>query len=326
MLDGVSLDQLRTFIAAAEEGSFSAAGRHLRRAQSVVSQTMANLEGQLGVKLFDRSGRLPALTDQGRALLADARAVAGKVDCLKARAKSLSNGLEPELSVAVDSMFPPAPFIAAVAGFQRKFPSTLLRFDFESSAVVDLVLDGRCTVGMAGSWSRLPPNLTREPLLTVSVPTVVSPRHPLATHPAPVPKAMLAEHIQLVHIDPAAVSPTQGSALPSGRFWRLSQLGAKLAFLRAGLGYGSLPLHLIEADLASGALVQIRLEDAPPEGHVISMSTIYRTDSPPGPTGRWFIERLEEALTERPNEKKSPGRRYEHQPPGVSDRLVLVRS
>jgi DNA-binding transcriptional LysR family regulator len=57
MLDGVSLDQLRTFIAAADKGSFSAAGRHLRRAQSVVSQTLANLEGQLGVKLFDRSAR-----------------------------------------------------------------------------------------------------------------------------------------------------------------------------------------------------------------------------------------------------------------------------
>src|SRR5258708_5227580 len=57
MLDGVSLDQLRTFIAAADEGSFSAAGRRLRRAQSVVSHTLANLEGQLGVKLFDRSAR-----------------------------------------------------------------------------------------------------------------------------------------------------------------------------------------------------------------------------------------------------------------------------
>jgi len=52
---------------------FSAAGRRLRRAQSVVSQTLANLEGQLRVKLFDRSGHLPVLTDQGRALLADAR-------------------------------------------------------------------------------------------------------------------------------------------------------------------------------------------------------------------------------------------------------------
>src|SRR5260370_40113107 len=74
MLDGVSLDQLRTFIAAAEEGSFSAAGRQLRRAQSVVSQTLANLERQTGGKLFDRRGRVPTLTDQANALLSRVRA------------------------------------------------------------------------------------------------------------------------------------------------------------------------------------------------------------------------------------------------------------
>src|ERR1700739_2828774 len=118
MLDGVTLDQFRTSVAAAEAGSFSAAGRRLRRAQSVVSQTLANLEGQLGVKLFDRSGRFPVLTDQGRALLADARAVASHVDLLKAQATSLAGGLEPELSVAVDIMFPGATFAAAVGDFQ----------------------------------------------------------------------------------------------------------------------------------------------------------------------------------------------------------------
>jgi DNA-binding transcriptional LysR family regulator len=148
MFDGVSLDQLRTFIAAADEGSFSAAGRRLRRAQSVVSQTLANLEGQLGVKLFDRGARFPMLTDEGRALLADARAVAGNVDLFKARAKSLAGGLEPELSVAVDVVFPLAPFTAAVAAFQKEFPATLLRFDVESSAVIEPVLDGRRKCGV----------------------------------------------------------------------------------------------------------------------------------------------------------------------------------
>ena len=151
MLDGVSLDQIRTFIAAADEGSFSAAGRRLARAQSVISQTLSNLEGQIGVKLFDRSGRFPVLTDQGRALLADARTVADKVDLLKAQAKSLAGRLEPELSVAVDVMFPDATFTGAVVAFQREFPSTLLRFDVESSAVVDSVLNGRCAVGVVGS-------------------------------------------------------------------------------------------------------------------------------------------------------------------------------
>src|SRR5437773_11773562 len=67
MLDAITLDQLRTFIAAVDEGSVSAAGRKLRGAQSVVSQTLANLEAQLGVKLFDRSARYPRLTEEGAA-------------------------------------------------------------------------------------------------------------------------------------------------------------------------------------------------------------------------------------------------------------------
>jgi DNA-binding transcriptional LysR family regulator len=133
MLDGVSLNQLRTFIAAADAGSFSAAGRCLKRAQSVVSQTLANLEGQLSVNLFDRSARFPVLTDQGRALLADARTVAGNVDLFKARAKSLAGGLEPELSVAVDAMFPDATFTGAVVAFQKEFPATLPRGPHDSN-------------------------------------------------------------------------------------------------------------------------------------------------------------------------------------------------
>jgi DNA-binding transcriptional LysR family regulator len=296
MLDGVSLDQLRTFIAAADEGSFSAAGRRLKRAQSVVSQTLANLERQLRVKLFDRSGRLPMLTDQGRALLADARLVADDVDLLKARAKTLAGGLEAELSVAVDVMFPPATFTASVAALQNKFPSTMLRVEVESSAVVDSVLDGRCTVGMVGSWAHVPPALTCQPLLTLRVPLIVSSQHPLATHRGPIPSNLLAEHVQLVHVDHADIAPSQGCVVRSAKLWRLSQLETKLAFLRAGFGYGAIPLHLIEADLQIGALVQITPEDAPLDGYMFSMSTIYRTDSPPGPVGRWFIERLEQEV------------------------------
>jgi DNA-binding transcriptional LysR family regulator len=295
MLDRVSLDQLRTFIAAVEGGSFSAAGRRLRRAQSVVSQTLANMEVQIGVKLFDRRGRYPVLTDQGRALLADARAVAGHVDVLKARAKSLAGGLEPELSVAVDVMFPPARFTGAVAAFQREFPTTLLRFDVESSAVVEPVLDGRCGVGIwggLGNWALAPPQLTREPLLVLSTPFVVSPQHPLATCRAPIPRTVLAKHVHVVHADILTLSQPGRNVLRSPRVWHLSHLGIKLAFLRAGLGFGIMPLHMIEADLASGALVKIKVESVPPDGFAMEMSAIYRTDRPPGPAGRWFIERL----------------------------------
>jgi DNA-binding transcriptional LysR family regulator len=321
MLDGVSLDQLRTFIAAADEGSFSAAGRRLRRVQSVVSHTLANLEGQLGVKLFDRRGHVPVLTDQGRALLADARTVAGHIDLLKARAKSLAGGLEPELSMAVDVMFPDAAFTAAVAAFQKEFPATLLRFDIESSAVIEPVLDGRCSIGIVGSWALAPPQLTREPLLTMSVHTVVAAQHPLATQRGQIPITVLDEHIQLTHVDPSDISGAFGARLTVPRVWRLSHLGAKLAFLRAGFGFGVLPLHAMEADLASGALVEITTEDAPRGGRLIEMWAVYRTDSPPGSAGRWFIDRLKKE--QAPPVKREPSR---SPPASVGRRRASKRS
>jgi hypothetical protein len=123
---------------------------------------------------------------------------------------------------------------------------------------------------------------------------VVSPQHPLAVHGAPIPTTFFAEHIQLVHTDRSDLPPGHEFVHLSPRTWLLAHLGTKLAFLRAGFGFGFMPLHVVEADLASGELVQISAEETPPQGHVTAMSAVYRTDSPPGPAGRWFIDHLKQ--------------------------------
>jgi hypothetical protein len=89
--------------------------------------------------------------------------------------------------------------------------------------------------------------------------------------------------------------------LLSPRIWRLCDLAAKHHFLRAGFGFGIMPLHMVEADLASGELVEIRVEDDPPEGHAIVMSAVHLTNSPLGPAGRWFVDRLKEEAASRIN-------------------------
>ena len=170
MLDGITLDQLRTFIAAVDEGSFSAAGRKLRRAQSVVSQTLANLEAQLGVKLFDRSARYPRLTEEGRSLLADARSVAGNVDEFKARARAMREGLEPELSVAMDVMYPMEALTRAAVHSRKTYPHTPLRLYVEAlGGVIKPVLDRNCSIGVIGSLPLVPDELQSESLAEHSV-------------------------------------------------------------------------------------------------------------------------------------------------------------
>jgi DNA-binding transcriptional LysR family regulator len=293
MLDGLSLDQLRTFIAAAEEGSFSAAGRRLGRAQSVVSQTIANLEAQLGLPLFERSGRYPELTEQGRILLADARVVARVTDGLKARAKGMASGLEAELSVVVDVMFPMSALTRAAAAFGAAFPATPLRLYVEAlGGVAQAVLSGRCGLGVMGSLPLERPELVRERLLGVKMVFVTSPKHPLAAYRGPISQCALAEHVQLVLTDRTDLSQGQEFKVLSPRNWRLADLGAKHAFLREGLGWGGMPFAMVERDLADGSLVEITLEDAETGGFIMPMFATYRTDSPPGPAGRWLIDQF----------------------------------
>ena len=292
MLDAVTLDQLRTFIAAAEQGSFSAAGRKLRRAQSVVSQTLANLELQLGVSLFDRSARYPQLTEAGRLLLVEARAVAEHMDTFKARARSVAEGLEPELSVAVDVMFPMGALTRA-ATRRAAFPHTPLRLYVEVlGGVIQPVLDGTCRIGVVGSLPDLPAGVVAEPLLAVPFVTVAAPTHAMAAQRGTVPVKTAAKHVQLVLTDRTPLTAGRDFAVQSPLTWRLADLGAKHAFLRAGLGWGHMPLHIVEEDLAAGRLKRLRIADADPRYAQMPMRAVWRKDTPPGPAGRAFMDQL----------------------------------
>jgi DNA-binding transcriptional LysR family regulator len=122
MLDRLTLDQLRVLVAVAETGSFSAAARRLGRVQSAISQTVQTLESTLGVPLFDRSSKVPVLNDAGRVILADARNLIRGADTLKARAESIAEAVEPELTLAVEATFPNDLLMASLKGLIAVFP------------------------------------------------------------------------------------------------------------------------------------------------------------------------------------------------------------
>ena len=293
MLDGLTFDQIRTFIAAAEEGSFSAAGRRLNRAQSVISQTIANLEAQFGIALFERSGRYPVLTEAGKQLLSDARAVALVTDMMKARARDMASGVEPELSVAIDVMFPMSALTCAAARFGEAFPMTPLRIYVEAlGGVAKAVLERQCSLGVIGSLPLATPSLVSERLLGIEMVFVAAPAHPLAQIRNGIAECDLSQHVQLVLTDRTELSKGQEFGVLSARNWRLADLGSKHAFLRAGLGWGGMPQEMVQRDLDDGALVELTLLDRPTRTHMV-MSAAYRADAPPGPAGRWFIEQLQ---------------------------------
>jgi len=321
MFDPITLDQLRTFVTVVEEGSFSAAARRLRRVQSAVSTSMANLETQLGVQVWDRSTKIARLTDAGTALLGAARRVLGEMDSLRTLTTGLAGGVEARVSLCVDALFPVSALVDACVEFAREFPLVDLRVDTQTmSAVAERVASGEATLGVAGPLGART-SLERRVLAAVRMLAVVAPSHPLANadaktkrtkrEKARVPTAALADHVQIVlserRDDGDEGVPDQ--AVLSPRTWRVADLHTKHAMLRAGLGWGNLPEHLVRADVAAGRLVVVRPEAWSDDEHTLTFSAVHRRDRPIGPAHQWLVGALERLCTravEAPSRRDAP--------------------
>jgi len=287
-----TLDQIAVFLAIVETGSFTAAARKLKRATSVISYAIANLESQLGVTLFERAGaRRPRLTEAGRAILSESRGVSLALDGLIAKARGLTQGLEAEVSLVVDVMLPAKWLVKALDDFHRRFPTVTLRLSVEAlGAVTETVLSGRARFGISGPLPIESDLLTRGPAGSIKLVPVAAPGHPLAGI-GPVTPQLARDHVQLVLTDRSSLTAERDFGVLSVRSWRLADLGAKHALLLAGLGWGNMPKAMVAEDLKRGRLVRLPLVAAESD-FVYRFHTLHRSDAPPGPAASWLMEKL----------------------------------
>ena len=287
-----TFDQIAVFLAIVEAGSFAGAARKLGRATSVVSYAIANLEAQLGVTLFARGGtRTPQLTEAGKAILSDSRGIAIALDALLAKARGLTAGLEAEVALTVDVMWPAKKLVKALEEFQGRFPTVALRLRVEAlGAVTRDVLEGATVFGVSGPLELASDLLARGPAGSVKLVAVAAPSHPLANLGVPVSAAMARDHIQLVLTDRSQLTAGRDFGVVSVKSWRLADLGAKHALLLAGLGWGNMPKPMVNDDLKRGRLVVLEIETA--AEMLYPFHTVHRSDKPPGPAASWLMERL----------------------------------
>lgn len=295
MLEGVSIDQLRTLRAVAEEGSFTAAARRLGRVQAAVSQSIQRLEAQLGIKLFDRSGRVPTLTERGAALVAAAEPIHEDVAALEALVARLKEGAETRLALVVDAMFPSAALIGFAREFAAAHPEVELSIGTEMlDAVTAMVRERRATLGIAGTDADLS-GLEQRHLADLRMIAVAAPSHPLAAIAGPIADEALAPAVQIVLSERVtAGGGAKDRGVLSARTWRVADLSTKHALIVGGLGWGHEPEHLVREELASGRLVALELAawgDTPP---LRQLSLVRRKRAALGPVAGWAAARLTE--------------------------------
>jgi DNA-binding transcriptional LysR family regulator len=261
VLDTVTINQLRTFLAVCEEMSFTGAARRLRRAQSAVSHAISALETALGLQLFERDTRRAQLTDAGRSLLPDARAIIARTEEMKSRAKSISADGVPKLSVAVDAYFPRARLIDCLRALERESPTAAISLrmtTMQGGEALVLAGDSSFAVSISDVPEIKRSAIERHWLCETQLVTVCAPTHSLASIGRPISREEFGEHVQLVVTDNQPGAEKTQVAVAGERQWLVNDLGAKRDLLIAGLSWGHMPVDLVAEDLAQGRLVELR--------------------------------------------------------------------
>jgi DNA-binding transcriptional LysR family regulator len=293
-MDALTLDQITVFIAVAETGSFSDAARTLNRAQSAVTHAIRRLEAETEMPVFDRSTYRPTLTEAGKALLVRARRIVAETALFRDHAKSLARGLEPELSIAIDPMFPMPLAVEALRAFCDHFENVPVRVHMRSlGAGAQLVVEGTCAIGLVPYPVIEMTTLEAVPMLPVELLPVAAPSHPLAVHEGRIPAATLHNHIQLVLTDASITTEGREFGVLSSKNWRIADLSAKKSLLVAGLGWGNMPEHMVRDELADGSLVQLDTEGFDAARNSVWLGVATSPDRILGPSGSWMVDHLQ---------------------------------
>lgn len=238
---GLKIDEIRSFVAVAETGSFSAAARNLKRAQSVVSMHIAGFEAELGYKLFDRTPK-PVLTAQGRELLVGAKRVLVEADRLQNRALTLSDTQSPSIYMGIDLVLEAPVMIDLLRLFAKSFPSVRLQIENISGSEAKWFFT-KTAMNLALVFSSDPSLESDEYILGHSpLSIVVAKNHPLAAIDRPTVDDLRRYRQIVVHArDPQSPSP----AVVNTDYWEIDSGLWALGLAARGVGWAILPNFLL---------------------------------------------------------------------------------
>jgi len=287
----LTLDALETLDAIDQQGSFAKAAEVLHRVPSAVTYTVQKLESDLGVQLFDRSGKRAKLTEAGQALVERGRELLRRAESLENTVRRVSHGWETRLTLAIDEIVPMELILPLIAEFDELHCGTRLRLTREIfGGAWDALIDRRAdlSIGAAGDMPQ-GHGLHCKRWCTVAFQFAVARHHPLAELPEPLRFEQIVNHRAVVTADSSRkLAPRSIGILEGQDTLIVPTLQAKLDAQRAGLGIGFLPEYLIAPHAANGSLV-VREVEASREPTLLHLA--WRA----GEEGRalaWFRDRI----------------------------------
>ena len=231
---------------------------------SAVSMAVAQLEAELDLQLFDRSGREPVPTAAARALEPQARLLAEQLQQLNWQASALHQGLEERLTLAIAPELQSTHWTGTLAQLVQEFPTLPIEVLAASqNDALELLHAGRAHLALVFERPAIDgregfQEMGRETLVAVMAPSFSpwqkamaeqGPKARLTVEQLAAARQILMASRDLAQIDARFVFAQQR--------WRTDSHQAALSLISAGLGWGWLPLSRVEPHIAAGSLMVI---------------------------------------------------------------------
>lgn len=289
-----NLEQLKMFVGTVESGSFSACARKLGKAQSAISQGIANLEIAFGVEVFDRSSRRAVLTEEGERLIKYAQVILQQANELTAAAQSVMRQEEAAIAIAIENALQMPAFGKILYKFSQKFPATEIEvLSMASPDIVSRVESGRVEVGIMLSDMSFKREVDLSYIGNIELYAVCGPEHALSKKTA-IDMSEVAGYTQMILCGENRGELDHEASI-SALKWRSNNVHCLIELIMQGNGWGYLPVHLIQTYIDNGQLhkMSMRLDDKPWSPSVDMVTQKNRTS---GPALHWLIKQLKTFL------------------------------
>ncbi|MEV0980229.1 LysR family transcriptional regulator [Streptomyces sp. NPDC049915] len=243
----MEIRQLRHFMAVVTEGSFTAAARSELIVQSALSTSVRNLERELGADLFERTGRRVVLTEAGRALLPQARALLAGAEAARDAVAAVSGLAAGRVSVGTIQTLTCVDLPAELAAFHQEFPGVQVSVrDAPVGELTDALRAGEVDLAfLAPDGRELPEGLDRYAAWQEELVLITAPGHPLARAGRTLIKDLADEPFVDFRAGTGVETAVRRLASHCGLDRRITcdvtQIGLLVDLVRAGIGVAFVP-------------------------------------------------------------------------------------
>jgi len=252
----ITLEQWRALRAVVEAGGYSQAAEALNKSQSTVTYAVQKIQRLLDVDVFEIRGRKAVLTEAGQVLYRRARMLLDEASALERGASEMASDWQPEIRLAVETLFPTWLLLEALAEFGRERPETRIEiFETVLEGTGEMLKEGRVDLAIGS----VPAGVQGKPMGLVRFILVASPHHPLHKLGRPLTERDLRRHRRILIRDTSTQRRTEVGGVELR--WTVSNKATSIRAIEMGLGFAWVPEDTIRQELSNGTLERLPLRD-----------------------------------------------------------------